>query len=146
MATEHTTLLGRLRSRVLSINLRRLKRAGVFTYFFVYACIALGARRGVNAAFASLPVDVRPAPIRPLDVALGLPTSVAWGSVSLAFALAVVVGLAVCSLSFGRAEGTEVSDAPEAVETSEGNDGTEDDDALGGDPAIWAERDDPESE
>lgn len=79
---------------VRSLNTRRLKHVGIVTYFGVYALIALGLRRGVNSVFQSLPTIVRPAPLLPLDVLFGLPTSVAWSLTSLSaalFAIAVVV-------------------------------------------------------
>lgn len=85
-----------------TLNTRRLKYVGIATYFGVYALIALGARHGVNWAFRSLPGVVRPAPLAPLDVSLGLPTSVAWGITSLSVALLTVSLVALHSLFVAR--------------------------------------------
>jgi hypothetical protein len=92
-----------------SLNTRRLKHVGIVTYFGVYALIALGLRRGVNSVFQSLPATVRPAPLLPLDVLFGLPTSVAWSLTSLSAALFAIV-VVICHslvLSLSRTDGEE---------------------------------------
>lgn len=96
-----------------SLNTRRLKHVGIVTYFGVYALIALGIRRGLNSMFQSLPQTVRPAPLLPLDVLFGLPTSVAWSLTSLGVALFTVVVVACHSLfvSFSRREAATHTDA-----------------------------------
>ncbi|WP_129112736.1 hypothetical protein [Halegenticoccus tardaugens] len=104
MATQSPNRLALLRSRLRAVDAARLKWVGILTYFLVYACIALGARRELNAAFASFPDRVRPAPIAPLDVALGLPTSVAWGCVSLGVAVSVVALLAAWAVGVGSSK------------------------------------------
>lgn len=94
-------------AQVQALNTRRLKYVGIATYFSVYALIALGIRRGVNALLQSLPQVVRPAPLVPVDAFLGLPTSVAWGLTSLSAAL-LTVGIVACHslfLSVSRQDG-----------------------------------------
>ncbi|SEP21989.1 hypothetical protein SAMN04487948_12265 [Halogranum amylolyticum] len=102
-----------------SLNTRRLKHVGIVTYFGVYALIALGIRRGLNSMFQSLPQTVRPAPLLPLDVLFGLPTSVAWSLTSLGVALFTVGVVACHSLFVSLSRGDEATDTDASVDPND---------------------------
>lgn len=79
---------------------RTASRFLAITYFATYALLILvGATRGaINDATRALPSLIRPPPLVPIDVAFGLPQSVAMGLVSLTTAVTAVLFLATHDL------------------------------------------------
>lgn len=92
------SVVDRYRSVAERLDTTFLKRAGVVTYFGVYAAIALGGRTVLNEATGTLPPFVRPPALAPLHVTLDLPRSFAWGLVSFTTTLLVLGVLVAVSL------------------------------------------------
>lgn len=88
------------RHREFPIDAKTASRFLAITYFATYALlIVVGATRGaINDATRTLPSLVRPPPLVPIDIAFGLPRSVAMGLVSLTTAVTAVLLLATHDL------------------------------------------------
>ncbi|WP_255196927.1 hypothetical protein [Halorarius litoreus] len=85
-----------------------LKRTGIFTYFGVYALIALDDQfQYVRAGWLAIPPAVRPPPMPPLHEVLGLYKSFGWALTSVAVTLTVVGAMAVVQLRRARRRSPE---------------------------------------